>query len=135
MSIEIAADFANGFEVTLQQARLLMKGPASVGGDTVKYQLVKANDLATKHCKYYDFLKSLEIADDIFFDLSNYANKLGINLPLDILGPHSLKLAETIRVSSIKIYETDIANIGLLIKVSESFIPKNLLGSSKKMFK
>ena len=129
MTIEIIAELAQGFEGRPEQARLLMKAAASAGADAAKYQLVYANELATPDYKYYDLFRSLEMADDVWMGLSKYAAELGITLQVDIFGSRSLKQAETIGASAVKIHGTDIANLGLLAEVARSAVPRVLLGA------
>lgn len=129
MTIEIIAELAQGFEGRPEQARLLMKAAASAGADAAKYQLVYADELATPDYKYYDLFRSLEMADDVWMGLSKYATELGITLQVDIFGSRSLKLAETIGASAVKLHGTDIANLGLLAEVARSAVPKVLLGA------
>ncbi len=129
MTIEIIAELAQGFEGKPEQARLLMKAAASAGADAAKYQLVYADELATPDYKYYNLFKSLEMRDDVWVELSKYARELNIALQVDIFGSRSLRLAEAIGASAIKLHGTDIANLGLLSEVSRSSVPKVLLGA------
>jgi N,N'-diacetyllegionaminate synthase len=129
MTVEIIAELAQGFEGNPKQAFLLMKAAASSGATAVKYQLVFADELATPDYKYYDLFKSLEMPDVIWSDLSSYAKELKISLQLDIFGPRSLALAESLNISTIKLHGTDISNVGLLNEVAKSPINKILLGA------
>lgn len=129
MTIEIIAELAQGFEGRPEQARLLMKAAAAAGADAAKYQLVYADELATPDYKYYDLFRSLEMADNVWMGLSKYAAELGITLQVDIFGSRSLKLAQVIGASAIKLHGTDIANHGLLAEVARSTVPKVLLGA------
>lgn len=129
MNIEIIAELAQGFEGRPEQARLLMRAAASAGANAAKYQLVYADELATPDYKYYDLFRSLEMTDDVWVGLSKYAMELGITLQVDIFGVRSLKLAETIGASAVKLHGTDIANLGLLSDVARSEVPKVLLGA------
>lgn len=129
MTIEIIAELAQGFEGCPVQARLLMKAAAAAGANAAKYQLVYADELATPDYKYYDLFRSLEMADEVWMGLSKYATQLGITLQVDIFGARSLKLAEAIGASAVKLHGTDIANLGLLAEVACSKVPKVLLGA------
>ncbi len=129
MNIEIIAELAQGFEGRPEQARLLMKAAASAGADAAKFQLIYADELATPDYKYHGLFRSLEMADEVWIGLSKYAAELGITLQVDIFGSRSLKLAEAIGVSAVKLHGTDIANLGLLAEVSSSAVPKVLLGA------
>lgn len=129
MKIEIIAELAQGFEGRPEQARLLVRAAANAGADAAKFQLVYADELATPDYKYYDLFRSLEMSDEVWKGLVDYATELGIELHLDIFGTKSLELAESIGVKTIKLHGTDISNIGLLNLVSKSSIPAVLLGA------
>ena len=129
MTIEIIAELAQGYEGRPEQARLLLKAAASAGADAAKYQLVFADELATQDYQHYDLFRSLEMPSDVWMELSKYAAAECIKLQLDIFGLRSLKLAETIGASAVKLHGTDIANHGLLAEVARSVVPKVLLGA------
>ncbi|EMO64497.1 NeuB family protein [Leptospira borgpetersenii serovar Pomona str. 200901868] len=129
MSLQIIAEVAQGFEGKVDQSRLLIKAAAMAGADAVKFQLVFADELATPDYKYYDLFHSLEMSEETWLGLSNYAKNLGIELFLDIFGERSLRLCEKMNVSTIKLHGTDITNIGLLELVSKSTVPNILLGA------
>ena len=129
MNLEIIAELAQGFEGRLEQARLLMKAAASAGATAAKYQLVYADELAAPGYQHYDLFNSLEMDDEAWVELSDYASTLGIALHLDIFGPRSLRLAERIGAAAIKLHGTDLANIGLLGEVARSSAPRVLLGA------
>jgi sialic acid synthase SpsE len=129
MQIEIIAELAQGFEGKPEQARLLMKASAAAGADAAKYQLVYADELATPDYKYYDLFRSLEMSDEVWAGLADYARELGTQLYLDIFGARSLKLAEKIGAKVVKLHGTDIANVGFLEQVAASGVPRILLGA------
>ncbi|HCC54606.1 MAG TPA: NeuB family protein [Desulfobulbaceae bacterium] len=129
MSIEIIAELAQGFEGRPEQARLLMKAATTAGADAVKYQLVYADELATPDYKYYELFRSLEMADEVWVELAEYARELGVRLHLDVFGTSSLQLAERLEVAAVKIHGTDLTNIGLLSDVARSSVPRVLLGA------
>jgi len=129
LNIEIIAELAQGFEGSLKQSQLLMKAASAAGADAAKYQLVYADELATPDYKYYELFKTLEMTDKEWTDLSEYARELDVKLYLDIFGSHSLRLAEEIGASAIKLHGTDITNIGLLNEVAESSMRKVILGA------
>jgi sialic acid synthase SpsE len=129
MSIEIIAELAQGFEGRPEQAHLLLKAAAASGADAAKYQLVYADELATPDYKYYELFRSLEMPDSDWNQLAILANELGIGLQLDVFGKRSLALAESLKVSAVKLHGTDIANVGLLQAVADTSIKRVLLGA------
>ena len=134
MTIEIIAELAQGYEGRPEQARLLLKAAAAAGADAAKYQLVYADELATQDYQHYELFRSLEMPSDVWMELSKYAVEERIKLQLDIFGLRSLKLAEKIGASAVKLHGTDIANQGLLAEVARSTVPKVLLGAGGAWF-
>ena len=127
--VEIVAELAQGFEGKPGQARLLLLASAKAGADAAKFQLVYADELATPDYQYYDLFKSLEMDDDVWFSLHEYATSLGIELVVDVFGAKSLQLAEKLGLQTIKLHPTDTSNIGFLEQVTASSIPKIQLGA------
>ena len=91
--VYIIAELAQGFEGRPEQARLLIRAAANSGANASKFQLVYADELATPDYKYYDLFKSLEMSDEVWKELADYALSLHIDLHLVIFGAKSLKLA------------------------------------------
>lgn len=127
-NIEVIAEIAQGFEGKHEQAFLLMKAAVSANANAAKYQLVYADELATKDYKYYKLFKSLEMSDATWISLAKNAKDFGIELNFDIFGYKSLQLAQKLKVKSIKLHATDLQNYGLLKMVAKSKIPRVLLG-------
>ncbi len=127
--VEIVAELAQGFEGNPEQARLLLLASAKANADIAKFQLVYADELATPDYQYYDLFRSLEMDDDVWASLYEYANNLGVELAVDIFGVQSLQLAEKLGLKTIKLHGTDTSNIGFLEQVAASTIPKVHLGA------
>ncbi len=129
MKVKIVAEIAQGFEGRPEQAQLLLKAAIRAGADAAKFQLVYADELATPDYKYFELFRSLEMPDEVWVSLATYAKKQNIELHLDIFGPRSLKLAEMIGATAVKLHGTDIANIGLLDCVTKSSLKRVYLGA------
>ena len=129
MDMQIIAELAQGFEGSPGQARLLLRAAAAAGADAAKFQLVYADELATPDYKHYALFRSLEMTDEIWQGLANYANEQHIALHLDIFGERSLALAERIGAQALKVHGTDIANIGLLKSIAAAGVSQVLLGA------
>ena len=128
MKPEIIAELAQGFEGNMQQAKLLLKAAASSGADSAKFQIVFAEELATKDYKYYQLFSSLEMKDSDWIELNEYAIKNKLNLYTDVFGKKSLKLSEKMNLKAIKVHGTDISNMSFLKEIAKSKIPKVFLG-------
>ena len=57
--IEIIAEIAQGYEGSLDLAKLLLKSAVNSGVDAVKFQMIFADELATKNYKHYRLFKDL----------------------------------------------------------------------------
>lgn len=129
MKVEIIAELAQGFEGSLEQAKLLVKAAAKAGANAAKFQLVYADELATPDYQYYDLFTDLEMADAQWLDVKSFCDLFGIELILDIFGIKGLKLAEKLHIKTIKLHATDINNIGFLSDISESSIERVMVGT------
>ncbi len=128
-SVEIIAELAQGFEGRPEQARLLLRAAAAAGADAAKFQLVYADELATRDYKHYDLFTSLEMSDDDWMSLARQARESRVALQVDVFGPRSVDLAERLNVGAIKLHPTDLANRALLTRVAESRLGRVLLGA------
>lgn len=129
MGIEVIAEVAQGFEGRSDQARLLIRAAAAARADAVKFQLVIADELATNDYVHYGLFSSLELPDEDWQALRDFAQSLGIQFFLDIFGPQSLGLAERVRADAVKIHATDMANSAFLERVSASECRNVILGA------
>ena len=126
--LQIIAEIAQGFEGNFEQSKLLIKAAAKAGADAVKFQLVYADELATKDYQYYALFQGLEMDVEKWRALNEYAHHLGIKFIVDVFGEQSLKTAQEIGLNTIKIHGTDVTNIGLLEAVAASSIETVILG-------
>ncbi|MBM3359086.1 MAG: NeuB family protein [Betaproteobacteria bacterium] len=116
----IIAEAAQGYEGDAGLARALVRAAAGAGADAVKLQLVYADELCAPGYKHHGLFRSLEMPDEAWFRLSDYANERKIALMLDVFGSRSLALAARIGAAAVKIHSTDMSNIGLLREVDSS---------------
>lgn len=129
MKLKIIAELAQGFEGNYKQAELLIKAASSSGADAAKFHLIYADELATTDYVHYKLFKGLEMKDEEWELLNDFATKNNIELNLEVLGIQGLKLCEKIGIKSIKLHPTDISNYGLLSKISKSNIDNIYLGA------
>lgn len=129
MKIEIIAELAQGFEGSLEQAKLLVKAASKAGADSAKFQLVYADELATPGYEYYELFKTLEMEDDDWLEIKQSCDNQGIELIFDVFGESSLALAQKLNIKTIKLHATDINNIGFLNSLAISSIERIMLGA------
>ena len=128
MKLEVIAELAQGFEGSLEQAKLMVKAAAKAGADAAKFQLVFADELATPDYEYYKLFSKLEMSYDEWYSLKIYCDHFNIELIFDVFGKVGLSLAESIGVKSVKVHATDINNIGFLKELANSSIYRIMLG-------
>jgi len=126
--IKVIAEVAQGYEGDFTQSKLFVKAASSSKADAVKFQLVYADELCTKDYKYYDLFKSLEMPFKNWNLLNDYANELKIEFIVDIFGLKSLEVAEKLDLKSVKVHATDLTNLDLIKKISNSKINSVILG-------
>jgi len=129
MQVEIVAELAQGFEGSVEQARLLVKAAAKAGANAAKFQLVYADELATPDYPYYELFSSLEMTDEDWLSIKSSCDANGIELILDVFGDLGLALAEKLSVKTIKLHATDINNVGFLNALAKSTIERIMLGA------
>ena len=119
--VEIIAEIAQGFEGSPKQAELLVKGAIGADADSIKFQLIYADELATPDYQYYDLFKSLEMDEEIWIKLASEIHKHGKNLYFDIYGDESLKIAINVQADCVKISSTEFYNETLIKKALNNF--------------
>ena len=128
MNLKIIAEAAQGFEGKYNIAKQLLNAAINAKSDSIKYQLVYADELCTKDYAHYQLFKSLELKDSEWKSLKKIATKNNIELQFDIFGNKSLKLCEKLNIKTVKIHPTDINNNSLLVSLSRSKIKNIILG-------
>ena len=128
LNLKIIAEAAQGFEGKHNIAKKLLNAAINAKSDSIKYQLVYADELCTKDYVHYKLFKSLEFKDAVWKSLKKIAIKNNIELQFDIFGNKSLKLCEKLNIKTVKIHPTDINNNGLLVSLSRSKIKNIILG-------
>lgn len=128
--VTVVAEAAQGFEGKPDLAFLLVRAAAAAGADGIKFQLVYADELATPDYRYYDLFRSLEMADDVWHRISEAAKSAGVGLYLDVFGPRSLALAQSVQAAGVKVHSTDMSNIGLLKAAADTTLRQVILSVS-----
>lgn len=121
MKTEIIAEIAQGYEGKPWLAELLVKGAITAGADSVKLQLVYADELCVKSYPYYDLFQSLEMPLEHWKVLVSMAHESNINIYFDVYGLESLKIANELKCDGIKISTTDFYNTSLIKESFKSF--------------
>ena len=110
MAVEIIAEMAQGYEGNEIKALLLARGAIRSGADTIKYQLVHADELATPDYQYYDLFQSLEMSSTAWKDVAEEIKTNGKKLYFDVFGMQGLSEALELGADGVKIHTTDFYN-------------------------
>lgn len=117
--VQVIAEAAQGFEGDARLARLLVRAAKAGGADVVKFQLVFADELATRDYAYYGLFKGLEMPDEAWRAVADDAQAAGLGLAFDVFGERSLDLAIALGASGVKLHSTDFFNAPLVRAVFE----------------
>lgn len=119
--VEIIAEIAQGFEGSPKLADLLVKGALYAEADSIKFQLIYPDELATPDYRYYGFFKSLEMNEKDWSKLADEIRRHNKMLYFDIHGDKSFDIAKRFRADGVKISSTEFYNETLIKKSLESF--------------
>ncbi|MCX6237720.1 MAG: N-acetylneuraminate synthase family protein [Bacteroidia bacterium] len=114
MITEIIAEIAQGYEGDALMAELLVKGAVIANADSIKLQLVFADELCVPSYPYYDFFKSLEMNNKTWTKLVKMAHAAGKKIYFDVYGNKSILLAHKLGADGVKISTTDFFNTPLI---------------------
>ena len=121
MSIEIIAEIAQGYEGNEKLSNLLVEGAINSGADSIKLQLIYADEICTKEYEYYSFFKTLEMDITVWKALVKKVHKAKKKIYFDIYGDQSLKVANALDADGVKISTTDFYNNSLIINSLKNF--------------
>ena len=112
--VTIIAEAAQGYEGNLTLARLLVRAAAAAGADAVKFQVVYADELASREYPYHGLFRSLEMDVRDWEAVAAEARTRNIALVFDVFGPESLEVARSVGVRGVKVHATDFFNRELI---------------------
>lgn len=112
--VTIVAEAAQGFEGDPRLARLLVRAAHAGRADQVKFQLVFADELATRDYPYYGLFEKLEMPDAAWEGVAADAAAAGLGLAFDVFGERSLDLALRLGARAVKLHSTDFFNTPLV---------------------
>ena len=118
--VTIIAEAAQGFEGNVTLARLLVKAAKQGNADVVKFQLVLADELATRDYAYYGLFKQLEMPMTDWQAVACDAAAAGLGLAFDVFGPESLRCAIELGACAVKLHSTDFFNAPLVAAVQNA---------------
>jgi N,N'-diacetyllegionaminate synthase len=121
MKVEIIAEIAQGYEGNEKLSEILVKGAIVANADSVKMQLIYADELCVPNYQYFDLFRSLEMREDIWRQIVLKVQKANKYFYFDVYGDRSLDLACELKVDGVKISTTDFYNFPLIEKAFTKF--------------
>jgi len=98
----------------IKNAKKLVEKAQKSGADAIKFQTFKANDLASIRSKFFKLFKKLELNDNDFAELSDFAKSHGIIFFSTPFSFEAIDLLSELKVPAFKISSGDLTNIPLI---------------------
>lgn len=121
MSLEIIAEIAQGYEGDPKLTELLVNGAIASNADSIKLQLVFADELCVPTYPYFKLFRSLEMDESVWSKIVSIVHNNEKNIYFDIYGNKSLDLAIKLGADGVKISTTDFYNQALIKKAFKNF--------------
>ena len=115
--IYVIAEAAQGYEGSVEVAKLLVRSAACSGANAIKFQVVYADDLCEKNYEHYALFSSLELSVEQWEEVRALAKALELDFIVDVFGEKSLFVAKKIVVDAIKLHSTTFFDRDLFEKV------------------
>jgi len=120
-NIEIIAEVAQGYEGNEKLTDLLTTAALKSGANSVKFQLVFADELATPDYIWYELFQSLEMDESVWRAVAQRVHDNGQLLYFDIFGFDSLNAAKRIGADGVKLSTTEFYNADLMRDALQQF--------------
>lgn len=128
-SLEVIAEAAQGYAGRAETQRFLASAAHAAGADSIKFQLVFADELATSGYEHYATFSRSEMPDEAWKELADFCREIGIRLYLDVFGERSLELACAAQCDGLKLHSSDTLNVALIEAVAAAPIARVLLST------
>ena len=98
----------------VELAKKIIKNAKRCGADAVKFQTFAADDIASSKSQYFKLFKKLELTENNFSELSDYAKKQKIIFLSTPFSNNAVDLLTKIGVPAFKIASGDLTNLPLI---------------------
>jgi len=98
----------------IKLARKIIKKAKECGADAIKFQTFSAKDLLSSKSQYFKLFKKLELNNDEFAELSDYAKKENIIFFSTPFSNDAIDLLTKLKVPAFKIASGDLTNLPLI---------------------
>tara|TARA_Y100000591_G_C21800587_1_gene681843 strand:- start:173 stop:1183 length:1011 start_codon:yes stop_codon:yes gene_type:complete len=119
----IIAEAGSNHNQSLSRAKKLIDIASKAQCDAIKFQLFKADKIIQKKFRGWKILNKLELNEKWLKPLKSYANKKGLFFGVSPFDLQSLKKLKQINVDFIKIASTEIQDLILIEKATETKKP------------
>ena len=115
----VMAEMAQTHEGQISLANKTVKAASEAGADCIKFQMFKADSLAAPDYRDYESLREMELAEEQWQQLFEYAREQRLMIVTDVFDPASARLAFDLGADGFKIHSTDTCNPSLITQVAE----------------
>jgi N,N'-diacetyllegionaminate synthase len=122
--VQIIAEAANSHEGREADLVTLVRLAAAAGADAVKAQLVFAHELCTRDYRHFETFRRYELDEGAWGRVARGASEAGCPLYLDVFGPDSMRIAQAVGASGVKLHASDTANRALIETVAVSDVER-----------
>ena len=121
----IIAEAAQGYEGSVDIAKLLIKAAHAAKADAVKFQVVYADGVCEKNYEHYDLYKQLELTQEEWQEVRDFAKQCELDFIVDVSSNISFNVIKNINVDGVKLHSTNFFNDELI---------ENMLSLNKKFY-
>ena len=115
----IIAEIAQGFGGDVGWASMFVEAASSAGANAIKFQVIYADEIASRNYQHYGLFKSLEMDEAAWVNIGNVSRERNLIPIFDVFGEQSLGVAIAAK-SEIMVHATDCVNLPLLKRINES---------------
>jgi len=106
----------NGYVKT---AKKLVEEAFSCGADAIKFQTYKSEEFLSSSSEYFNFFKDVELSQNEFEEISDYAKDIGITFFSAPFDNGSVDLLDNLGVPCFKVASSDITNYPLISHIAK----------------
>lgn len=119
----VVAEVANAHEGSLAEALRIVAAVAGSGVDAIKFQCFTASELLVRAHPAYGTFEALEFTPDEWREIVASVRGHGIDVFVDVFGPQSASLIESLGPDGFKVHASDVGNAPLLRQLSATGRP------------
>ena len=110
----VIAEAAQGYEGSVDLAKLLIKAAHAAKADAVKFQVVYADGVCEKNYEHYELYKQLELTQQEWQEVRDFAKLYKLDFIVDVSSNISFDVIKNINVDGVKLHSTNFFNDELI---------------------